>query len=137
MPESSREGFDNRDSSAKKFAHFAVFKIMLNMVKELVMLIMTVNVLTMLMMTEILDCHSSHRATQSGQAKSCHKSDCLMITFQFGNSGHPNFGDPNLPARQPVPQQSCALQAGRDLREAWRALLSRTVGSGRPSEISN
>ena len=120
------------------------------MVKGLIMLMVMI-------MIEILDCHSSHRATQSGQAKSCHKSDCLMITFQFGNSGDPNFGngdrnfgtylpgDPNfgnskpgnLPARQPAPQQSCARQAGLDMREALRALRPRTAGSGTPSKVSN
>ena len=52
------------------------------MVEEPIMLIMMVNVLMMkLMLIKILDCHSSHRPTQSGQAKSCHKIDCLMITW--------------------------------------------------------
>ena len=51
------------------------------MVKALIILKMIVKNLIMLMMIKILDCHSSHRPTQSGQAKSCHKSDCLMITW--------------------------------------------------------
>ena len=65
-----------------KYSHFAVVKIMLMMVEEPIMLIMMVKVLMMkLMLIKILDCHSSHRPTQSGQAKSCHKSDCLLISW--------------------------------------------------------
>ena len=86
----------------------------------------------MLTLIKILDCHSSHRPTQCGQAKSCQKSDCLMIIMIIVTL---TLAASDLPARRPAPQQSCAPQAGPDGREAWHVLLTRRVDRGRPSKM--
>ena len=86
----------------------------------------------MLTLIKILDCHSSHRPTQCGQAKSCQKSDCLMIIMIIVTL---TLVASDLPARRPAPQQSCAPRAGRGGREAWHALPTQRVDRGKPLKI--
>jgi len=54
-----------------------VVKVTLVKVNMKMMLLM---LLMMLVLIKILDCHSSHCPTESGQAKSCQKSDCLFLS---------------------------------------------------------